>query len=50
MSMERKSEGKELSLDRMHQVDRMIDEGLGAGRIVEEHDKAKLKSALAEQD
>jgi hypothetical protein len=36
--------GKKNELDKDQQVDRMIDDGLGGGMVVEQHDKKKLKS------
>lgn len=35
---------KKNELDEAQQVDQMIDDGLGGGRVVEQHDKKKLKS------
>lgn len=36
--------GKKNELDKDQQVDRMIDDGLGGGRVIEPYDKKKLKS------
>lgn len=35
---------KKNELKKEKQIDRMIDEGLGAGLVIEEHDKKKLQS------
>lgn len=40
---------KKWKLNQKDQVDRMIDEGLGAGRIIEKQDKKKLKSVEAKK-
>jgi bifunctional N-acetylglucosamine-1-phosphate-uridyltransferase/glucosamine-1-phosphate-acetyltransferase GlmU-like protein len=41
---------KKKSLEKKQQIDRMMDDGLGAGRIVEEEDKEKLASEREKEE
>jgi hypothetical protein len=41
---------KKKSLEKDQQIDRMLDDGLGNGRIIEEEDQQKLASEREKED